>query len=99
MVGRFVRSLRHIGGRRRRRAVTGGLTVRGRVADNQNGMNGFGVGLSVALGAGIGARLALPDVYPDVLLMGMIGWGVIVGFIFQFYQLALHGAHLPFGRR
>ena len=79
--------------------VTGGLTVTGRVADNQNGMNGFGVGLSVALGAGIGARLALPDVYPDVLLMGMIGWGVIVGFIFQLYQLALQGAHLPFGRR
>ena len=79
--------------------VTGGLTVTGRVADNQNGMNGFGVGLSVALGAGIGARLALPDVYPDVLLMGMIGWGVIVGFIFQFYQLALRGVQLPFRRR
>ena len=99
MVGRFVRSLRHIGGRRRRRAVTGGLAVTGIVADSQDGMNGFGVGLSVALGAGIGARLALPEVYPEVLLRGMLGWGVIAGFIFQFYQLALHGAHLPFRRR
>ena len=79
--------------------VTGGLTVTGRVADSEDGMNGFGVGLSVALGAGIGARLALPGVYPEVLLMGMIGWGVISGFIFHLYQLALQGAHLPFGRR
>ena len=61
-------------------------------------MNGFGVGLSVALGAGIGAWLALPGVYPGDLLMGMLGWGVIFGFIFHLYQLALHGAHLPFRR-
>ena len=62
-------------------------------------MNGFGVGLSVALGAGIGARLALPDIYPNVLLTGMLGWGMIVGFIFHIYQVALRGAHLPFRRR
>ena len=62
-------------------------------------MNGFGVGLSVALGAGIGACLALPGVYPVDLLMGMLWWGVISGFIFHLYQSALHGAHLPFGRR
>jgi hypothetical protein len=79
--------------------VTGGLTVTGRVADSEDGMNGFGVGLSVALGAGIGACLALPDVYPVDLLMGMLWWGMISGFIFQLYQLALHGAHLPFRRR
>jgi hypothetical protein len=88
--------------RRRRdgvgRAVAGGLTVAGRPADSQDRMNGFGVGLSVALGAGIGARLALPDVYPDVLLMGMVGWGLISGFIFHLYQVALRGVRLPFGR-
>ena len=50
--------------RRWQRAVTGRLTVRGRVADSQDRMNAFGVGLSVALGAGIGARLAVPGVYP-----------------------------------
>jgi len=79
--------------------VTGGLTVTGRVADSEDGMNGFGVGLSVALGAGIGAWLALPGVLPEDLLMGMLWWGMIVGFIFHLYQLALHGAHLPFRRR
>jgi hypothetical protein len=62
-------------------------------------MNGFGVGLSVALGAGIGARLALPDVYLNVLLSGMFCWGVIAGVIFHLYQVALRGAHLPFRRR
>ena len=62
-------------------------------------MNGFGVGLSVALGAGIGASLAVPDLYPASLLMGMLGWGMISGFIFHIYQMALQGAHLPFGRR
>ncbi|MGD0114714.1 MAG: hypothetical protein ABSC13_01750 [Dehalococcoidia bacterium] len=62
-------------------------------------MNGFGVGLSAALGAGIGAWLALPGVCPGDLLMGMLGWGVIFGFIFHLYQLALHGVHPPFGRR
>jgi hypothetical protein len=62
-------------------------------------MNGFGVGLSVALGAGIGARLALPGVCPEDLLMGMVWWGMISGLIFHVYRVALHGVHLPFGRR
>ena len=79
-------------------AVTGGLAIIGGTADNQDRMNGIGVGLSVALGAGIGARLAVPDLYTTDLLMGMIGWGLTVGFIFHLYKVALHRAHLPFGR-
>jgi hypothetical protein len=62
-------------------------------------MNGFGVGLSVALGTGIGARLALPDVYPGELLMSSLGWGMIFGFIFHLYQWALRDIRLPFRRR
>jgi len=62
-------------------------------------MNGFGVGLSVALGAGIGARLAVPDLYPTDLLMGMLWWGMVSGLIFYLYQLALRGVHLPFRHR
>ena len=80
-------------------ATASGLMVAGRAADNQGGMNGFGVGLSVALGTGIGARLALPDVYPVELLTSSLVWGMIFGFIFHLYQWALRGVHLPFRRR
>jgi hypothetical protein len=62
-------------------------------------MNGFGVGLSVALGTGIGARLALPDFCPGNLLIIMLVFGMIFGFIFHLYQWALRGVHLPFRRR
>ncbi len=61
-------------------------------------MNGFGVGLSVALGWAIGGRLAVPDAYPVALLMGMLWWGTISGLIFHLYQWALRGVHLPFSR-
>ena len=62
-------------------------------------MNGFGVGLSVALGWGIGGRLAVPDAYFQPLLMGMLWWGMMSGFIFHLYQLVLRRVDLPFGRR
>ena len=62
-------------------------------------MNGFGVGLSVALGTGIGARLAVPDYYLGHLLIVMLVFGMIFGFIFHLYQWALRGVHLPFRRR
>jgi len=67
-----------------------------RAADNQSALNGFGVGLSVALGTGIGARLASPDVYPGELLACMLVYGMIFGFIFHLYQWALRGVRLPF---
>jgi hypothetical protein len=73
--------------------------VAGRAADDQGRMNGFGVGLSVALGTGIGARLAVPDLYPGELLIGMLVWGMIFGYIFHLYQWALRGVRLPFRRR
>ncbi len=62
-------------------------------------MNGFGVGLSVALGTGIGARLAVPDAHIAQVLACMLVYGMIFGFIFHLYQWALRGVHLPFRRR
>ena len=79
--------------------MTGGLTVTGRVADSEDGMNGFGVGLSVAIGWAIGGRLAVPDCYLQPLLMGMLWWGMVSGFIFHVYQMVLRGVHLPFRHR
>ena len=84
---------------RRRASADRLIQVRPQTADNQGGMNGFGVGLSVAVGSGIGARLALPDVSPGELLISSLVWGMIFGFIFHLYQWALRGAHLPFRRR
>ena len=72
--------------------------VAGRATDNQCGMNGLGVGISVALGTGIGARLAVPDLYPAELLVSMLVYGMIFGYIFHLYQWALGGVHLPFRR-
>jgi hypothetical protein len=62
-------------------------------------MNGFGVGLSVALGTGIGASLGAPDLHISQVLACMLVYGMIFGFIFHLYQWALRGVHLPFRRR
>ena len=70
-----------------------------KVTDNQSALNGFGVGLSVALGTGIGARLAVPDGLIEPVLASMLVYGMIFGFIFHLYQWALRGVHLPFRRR
>ncbi len=75
------------------------MAITGRTADNQDRMNAFGVGVSVALGWAIGGRLAVPDCYFQPLLMGMVWWGFISGLIFHLYRVALRGVRLPFGRR
>lgn len=63
-------------------------------------MNGIGVGLSVALGTGIGASLGNPDLgFGEQLLFGMLFYGSVAGFIFHLYQMALKDFHLPFRRR
>jgi len=62
-------------------------------------MNGLGVGLSVALGTGIGATFTVPDAEISEILACMLVYGMIFGFIFHLYQWALRGAHLPFRRR
>ena len=62
-------------------------------------MNGFGVGLSVALGTGIGARLAVPDLHISQVLICMLVYGLIFGYIFHLYKWALRGVDLPFRRR
>ena len=62
-------------------------------------MNGIGIGLSVAIGAGIGARLIGPDIAPIEMLATMLFYGMVIGFIFHLYQWALRGVRLPFGPR
>ena len=41
----------------------------------------------------------MPDCYLQPLLMGMLWWGMVSGFIFHVYQMVLRGVHLPFRHR
>jgi hypothetical protein len=62
-------------------------------------MTSINVGLSVALGSGLGTIFAVPDVYISQVLMIMFVYGSIIGFVFHIYQMALSGVRLPFNRR
>ena len=41
----------------------------------------------------------MPDLYPGELLISMLVYGMIFGYIFHLYQWALRGVRLPFRRR
>ena len=62
-------------------------------------MTPFGVGLTVALGMGIGVRIVNPDVGAQELMMGLLFWGALVGFLVHLYQMALAGVRWPGNRR
>lgn len=63
-------------------------------------MSGIGVGLSVALGTGIGASLGNPELgFGQELVFGMLFYGSISGFVFHLYKMALKDIRLPFNRR
>jgi hypothetical protein len=59
----------------------------------------IGVGLTVALGLGIGARIVNPGIGVQQFLMGTLFWGALVGFIVHLYQIALNGVRWPWNRR
>lgn len=61
-------------------------------------MNGFGVGISVALGIEIGVRLVLPGLYFGEVLMSMVVYGSTIGLMFHLVQWMLQGVRLPFHR-
>jgi hypothetical protein len=58
-----------------------------------------GVGITVALGLGIGARIVNPEIGPQQLLMGTLFWGALVGFLVYLYQIALDGVRWPWNRQ
>jgi hypothetical protein len=61
-------------------------------------MSPFGVGLTVALGMGIGVRMVNPGIGTQELVMSVLCWGAIVGFLVYLYQMALNGVRWPWNR-
>jgi hypothetical protein len=59
----------------------------------------IGIGLTVALGLGIGFRIVTPGLGLNDLLPGMLVWGTLVGFLVQLYRMALAGVRWPWSRR
>ena len=59
----------------------------------------IGIGLTVALGLGIGFKMVTPGIGPNELLPGMLVWGTLVGFLVQLYRMALNGVRWPWNRR
>jgi hypothetical protein len=57
-------------------------------------MNAFGVGAAFAIGLEISALTTIPEVDFVRLLMTMLVYGLIVGYIFQIWSMALHGVRL-----
>jgi len=65
--------------------------------DNQH-MSSFGIGLTVFIGFIVGIPLVrdVPgDVPFDLLLMGSAMWGMIVGFVYRMYEIAIAGFQPP----
>jgi hypothetical protein len=62
-------------------------------------MNGLGVGTAVAVGIEIGARIISPELYFSQVLMIMVLYGAIFGYIFHIYKMALSRVHPPFHRQ
>ncbi|MGA2285932.1 MAG: hypothetical protein ABSG55_06660 [Dehalococcoidia bacterium] len=61
-------------------------------------MNGFGVGAAVAIGIEIGATHVSPEFNFSQVLMLMVFFGAIFGFVFHLYKMAFSGSRLPFRR-
>ncbi len=62
-------------------------------------MSSIGVGLTVFLGFVMSVPFVRPEVTVDVLLTGSMLWGLIVGFVYRMYEIALAGMKPPsFGR-
>ena len=59
----------------------------------------IGVGVTVALGLGIGASIINPEIGVQQLLMGTLFWGALAGFLVHLYQIALQGVRWPWDRR
>ncbi len=63
-------------------------------------MNGIGVGCTVALGIGIGMRIAAPAGFdPLEVVTSMAFYGLLSGFLVHVYQFALAGFRFPTRRR
>lgn len=62
-------------------------------------MNGLWVGTAVAVGIEIGATIVSPDLYFSQVLMLMVLYGAIFGFVFHLWQVALSDVHPPFRHR
>jgi hypothetical protein len=52
-------------------------------------MNGFGIGLTVAVGILIAFAIGAPDFPRDEMIMTVVFWGFMSGLIFEMYRLAL----------
>ncbi len=62
-------------------------------------MNGFGVGLTVALGTAIGIAVGSPGLDPLESVVTIVFYSLFFGFAFHAWQWALRGFRLPFRRR
>jgi hypothetical protein len=63
-------------------------------------MSSTGIGLTVFTGFMIGIPIARPEVPLDTLLIGSALWGLITGFVFALWKMALAGLQPPsFGSR
>jgi hypothetical protein len=61
-------------------------------------MNGFAVGAAVAVGIEVGATHVSPELYFSQVLMLMLFYGAIFGFVFHIYKMAFSGVRPPFRR-
>jgi hypothetical protein len=68
------------------------------MADYIDIMNGFVVGAAVAVGIEVGATIVSPDLYFSQVLMLMVVFGAIFGFVFHIYKMAFSGVRPPFRR-
>jgi hypothetical protein len=63
-----------------------------------NVMNGFYVGTAAAIGIEIGSTIVSPELELSQVLMLMVFYGAIFGFVFHLYKMAFSGSRLPFRR-
>ena len=52
-------------------------------------MNGFGIGLTVALGIIIALGLRSPDLGTDETIMTIVFWSTMSGFLYELWRMAL----------
>ena len=52
-------------------------------------MNGFGIGLTVALGIIIALGLRSPDLGTDETIMTIVFWSTMSGFLYELWHMAL----------
>lgn len=51
-------------------------------------MNGFGIGLTVALGIATGFALSSPGVEPQETLLTVLFWSFMAGLLYELYRIA-----------